>query len=110
MFHTRPLCAGFYATSSAGRRISPSLRSVDPSALHPLALTVTHHGRAKITSAMGLAAFRHQISSEAWSDTIASFEEDFSDGRYIQSDILWRATLQRAVQLSREHTPTIGDR
>lgn len=77
---------------------------------HPLALTVTHHGRAEITNAIGLAAFRQQITSEAWSDTIASFEEDFSDGRYVQSDILWRATLQRAVQLSREHTPTIGCR
>jgi predicted nucleic acid-binding protein len=77
---------------------------------HPLALAVTHHGRAEITNAIGLAAFRRQITSEAWSDSIASFEEDFSGGRYVQSDILWRATLQRTVQLSREHTPRIGCR
>jgi predicted nucleic acid-binding protein len=50
---------------------------------HTLALTVTHHGRAEITNAIGRAAFRKQITSGAW-----------------------RATLQRAVQLSREHTPT----
>ena len=71
---------------------------------HPGVLTVTHHGRAEITNAIGLAVFRQQITSEAWSDTIASFEEDFADGRYVQSDILWRATLQRAVQLSRERS------
>lgn len=106
-----------------------SLPYVDPSALaklyirepesvtmnewrrrNPQALTVTHHGRAEITNAIGLAVFHQQISTEAGVDTLASFEEDFDEGRYVQTDILWRATLKRAVQISREHTPTVGCR
>jgi hypothetical protein len=43
-------------------------------------------------------------------DALASFEEDFADGRYIQADLLWRAALQRAADLSRRHTPVLGCR
>jgi hypothetical protein len=32
---------------------------------HPLVLTVTHHGRAEITNAIGLAVFRQQITFES---------------------------------------------
>jgi predicted nucleic acid-binding protein len=43
-------------------------------------------------------------------DSLASFEEDFADNRYVQADLLWRATLKRAADLSREHTPGLGCR
>jgi predicted nucleic acid-binding protein len=77
---------------------------------HPAPLTVTHHGRAEITNAICLAAFRKQITPAALTDTLDSLEEDFLDGRYIQADLLWRATLKQATELARAHTPSVGCR
>jgi predicted nucleic acid-binding protein len=74
------------------------------------ALALTHHGRAEIVNGICLAAFRGHISGEAMKDALASFDEDFSQGRYVQADLLWRAALQRAADLSREHTAALGCR
>ena len=73
-------------------------------------LPVTHHGRIEIVNGICLAAFRHDITVEAMADALASFEEDFVEGHYIQADILWRAALQRAADLSRQHTAVLGCR
>ena len=43
-------------------------------------------------------------------DAIASFEEDMTEGRYVQVDVLWRATFRRGGELSRSHTPALGCR
>ncbi|MGH8674933.1 MAG: type II toxin-antitoxin system VapC family toxin [Burkholderiales bacterium] len=74
------------------------------------ALAVTHHGRAEIVNGICLAAFRGDITIDAKNDALASFDEDFAEGRYVQADLLWRATLQRAGELSRQHTPALGCR
>lgn len=74
------------------------------------ALTVTHHGRAEIVNGICLAAFRGDITTDAKNDALASFDEDFAEGRYLQADLLWRAALRRAGELSRKHTPTLGCR
>ena len=74
------------------------------------ALPVTEHGRLEIINGICLAAFRKVISAEAFSDALASFDEDLSNGRYIQVDVLWRATLRRAGEISRNHTSTLGCR
>lgn len=74
------------------------------------ALAVTHHGRAEIVNGICLAAFRGDIAADAKNDALASFDEDFAQGRYVQADLLWRATLQRAGELSRKHTPGLGCR
>ena len=74
------------------------------------ALAVTHHGRVEIVNGICLAAFRGDITAEALSDSLSSFEEDFAEGRYIQADLLWRAALRRAGELSRVHTPALGCR
>src|SRR5437867_12075301 len=60
----------------------------------PLALT--QYGQLEIINGICLAAFRRDISTEAWRDALASFEEDVTEGRYVQADALWRATLRRA--------------
>lgn len=73
-------------------------------------LLVTHHGRVEVTNGICLAAFRADISAEAMRDALASFEEDFADGRYVRADLLWRAALDRARELSEEHTPRLGCR
>ena len=74
------------------------------------ALPVTEHGRLEIINGICLAAFRKAISAEALSDALASFDEDFSHGRYIQVDVLWRAILRRAGEINRNHTSTLGCR
>ena len=74
------------------------------------ALPVTPHGRLEIVNGICLAGFLKIINAEALSDAIASFDEDLAEGRYVDADILWRATLRRARELSRAHTPALGCR
>ena len=74
------------------------------------ALPITPHGRLEIVNGICLAAFRKLISTEAFSDAIASFDEDLTEGRYVEADVLWRATLRRARELSHAHTPMLGCR
>ena len=73
-------------------------------------LAITPHGRVEIINGICLAAFRKAISSEARADALASFDEDCAEGRYSQADVLWRATLRRAGDLSRVYTAKFGCR
>jgi predicted nucleic acid-binding protein len=74
------------------------------------ALAVAPHGRVEIVNGICLAAFRRAISAEAMRDALASFDEDFAEGRFVPADVLWRATLRRAGDISRRHTPALGCR
>ena len=73
-------------------------------------LPVTHHGRVELTNCIGLAAYRGIITGDAHDAALAALDDDFAQGRYKMMDVLWRATLKRAGDLSREHTPSIGCR
>jgi predicted nucleic acid-binding protein len=74
------------------------------------ALPLSEHGRLEIVNGICLAAFRKTISAEAMHDALASFDEDLADRRYVHADVLWRATLRRAGEVSRAHTATVGCR
>jgi predicted nucleic acid-binding protein len=74
------------------------------------ALTLTHHGRVEIANGICLAAFRRAITVVAMKDALASFDEDVAAGRYASAELLWRATLKRAGQISRSQTPSLGCR
>ena len=74
------------------------------------ALPITEHGRLEIINGICLAAFRKAMSAEALIDALASFDEDFTESRYVQADVLWRATLRKAAAISRTHTPKLGCR
>jgi predicted nucleic acid-binding protein len=74
------------------------------------ALPMTLQGRLEIASGIALAAFRKAITTEAMADAVLSFEEDLAQGRYTEIDVLWRATLRRAADLSRTYTPKLGCR
>ena len=74
------------------------------------ALPITHHGRIEVVNGICLAAHRHEISGDALADTLSSFDEDFVDGLYRQTDLLWRATLNRAAGLSRTYSHKLGTR
>jgi predicted nucleic acid-binding protein len=74
------------------------------------ALPVTRHGRTEITNAICRAAFRGHISEHHLPVTLEQLSLDFANARLVQAEILWRAALNRASDLSREFTPTIGTR
>jgi hypothetical protein len=73
-------------------------------------LPVTEHGRLEIVNGICLAGSRHAISGEAMRDALASFDEDWHEGRYVLADVLWRATVRRAADISRTHTARLGVR
>lgn len=74
------------------------------------ALPMTPYGRLEVVNGICLAVFRKIITLEASSDALASLDEDLAEGRYVEADVLWRATLRRAVELSRRQTPALGCR
>jgi predicted nucleic acid-binding protein len=74
------------------------------------ALPVTHHGRAELVNSMALAVFRHDITAADLAGAVADLEADFSTGRLVPADLLWRRALDRAASLSLAHTPTLGTR
>jgi hypothetical protein len=41
---------------------------------------------------------------------MSAVERDISDGNLLPVDLLWRRTMDRAVALSRAHTPPLGTR
>lgn len=73
-------------------------------------LLVTHHGRVELTNGIALAAYRGIITDKIHDAAMAALDDDFAQGRYRQGDVLWRATLKRAGELSRKHTRSIGCR
>ena len=73
-------------------------------------LLVTHHGRVELINGIGLAAYRGIITDKVHDAAMSALDDDFTQGRYKQGDVLWRATLNRAAELSRKHTRSIGCR
>jgi predicted nucleic acid-binding protein len=79
-------------------------------AKHAAPLPVTHHGRVELVNGIGLALSRGFIGEPTFDAALAAMDDDFLLGRYIQADILWRATLRRAGEFSRIHTRKLGCR
>jgi predicted nucleic acid-binding protein len=73
-------------------------------------LFVTHHGRVELINGLGLAAHRGFLTSAAFDAALAALDDDFEQGRYATADLLWRAVLKRAADLSRAQTPLLGTR
>jgi predicted nucleic acid-binding protein len=76
----------------------------------PGPLPVTHHGRTEVINAICRVAFLGEINEEGLEEALSDLAADFASGRLEQADILWRAALNRAPELSREHTPKLGTR
>lgn len=73
-------------------------------------LPVTHHGHAEMVNGLCLAAFRGERTQAETDKALSNLDADFTDGHLEQVDILWRAALNRAAELSRTHTPALGTR
>ncbi|MCC6741576.1 MAG: type II toxin-antitoxin system VapC family toxin [Planctomycetia bacterium] len=73
-------------------------------------LALTRHGYGEIVNSVSLAVFRGDVSREAAHVALEALDEDVEAGRLLLVDLLWRRTLDRAVGLSRLHTPHLGTR
>jgi predicted nucleic acid-binding protein len=73
-------------------------------------LSVTHHGRTEIINAIGLAAFRGMTTVEDANAAWQELEQEFIDGNFKQADLLWRAALNRAGNLSWKYSAKLGTR
>jgi predicted nucleic acid-binding protein len=73
-------------------------------------LPVTHFGRTEIVNAISLAVHRGLLTADRATLLWNRLDADFVDGHLQHADILWRAALKRAGQLSQLHTPRLGTR
>ena len=73
-------------------------------------LAVTPHGRVELINGLAIATHRGFLSAPAYQSALAALDDDFEQGRYRLADLLWRAVLKRAADLSRAHTPALGTR
>ena len=73
-------------------------------------LSVTLHGRVELVNGIALAVHRKLIDERTFAAALAALDEDFEQGRLVQADLLWRAALKRAAELSRQHSRTLGAR
>jgi hypothetical protein len=77
---------------------------------NPGPLPVTHHGRSELVNSIALAMFRGELDAEDGRRCFFDLENDFIAGRFFQVDVVWRAALNRAAELSRQFSPTLGTR
>lgn len=73
-------------------------------------LPITLHGRGELVNSIMLAVFRGDLSPDAGRGALRDIESDLAAGRLHVANMLWRKTLQRAMELSLEHTPKLGTR
>jgi predicted nucleic acid-binding protein len=73
-------------------------------------VAVTLFGRVELVNGIGLAAFRGLIPKTAHKAALAALDDDFAKGRCVLADLLWRATLKCADDISRKQTLVLGTR
>jgi predicted nucleic acid-binding protein len=64
----------------------------------------------ELLNGIGLAAHRGIVTDAICDAALAALDDDFEQGRYVVADMLWRATLKRAGDLSRQYTRKLGCR
>jgi predicted nucleic acid-binding protein len=73
-------------------------------------LGITRFGRAEIINAIATAFFRKELAPAELEATFSDLAEDFVNDRLQLVDVPWRAVLDQAAELSRQHTPALGTR
>jgi predicted nucleic acid-binding protein len=73
-------------------------------------LVLTHHGRVEIVNAICRLAFSELLTVDAMRKALANLTADFATGNFQQAEILWRAALNRAAELSQTYTAKLGTR
>lgn len=73
-------------------------------------IRITRFGYAELINSMACAVFRRDISAAQFAAAIADLDGDLKSQRIMMVDLLWRAAMDRSMQLSRKHTPELGSR
>jgi predicted nucleic acid-binding protein len=73
-------------------------------------LIVTRHGTTEIVNAICRMTFIGALKPAGMHEALAELKEDLAQGRLRHADILWRAALNRASELSETYTPRLGTR
>jgi predicted nucleic acid-binding protein len=73
-------------------------------------ILVTHHGRTEVVNAICLASFYGSLTDADRARALSELASDFVNGELRHADLLWRAALKRAEELSQSHTPKLGTR
>jgi hypothetical protein len=63
-----------------------------------------------VINAICRSAFVGHLNDDQLAEALNEFNSDFALGHLCQADILWRAALTRATELSERHTPKLGTR
>ena len=74
------------------------------------ALPTTLHGRAELVNSIMLAVFRGDLKAAAATGAVSDLDDDYAQGRLQLVDLLWRRTLEQAMELSLEHSSKLGTR
>lgn len=74
------------------------------------AVPITRFSYAELINALALGQFRGSLTEADCVGAIEDTRVDLTLGRLRLIDLLWRATLDRAVKISGKHVPTIGAR
>jgi predicted nucleic acid-binding protein len=77
---------------------------------HRAVIRITRFGYAELINSMACAVFRQDISPAQFAAAAADLDADLKAQRITIVDLLWRAAMDRATQLSRKHTPELGSR
>jgi predicted nucleic acid-binding protein len=77
---------------------------------HRGTIRITRFGYAELINSMACAVFGKDISTAQFAAALADLESDLKSQRVVMVDLLWRAAIDRAVELSREHIPELGSR
>lgn len=77
---------------------------------NPGPLNLTRFGRVELINSIASAVFRGDISEADFESFTQELAADLLGSRLQLVDVPWRAVLEQAAELSRQHTPTLGTR
>lgn len=77
---------------------------------NPGPLFMTRFCRTELINSMAAAVFRGDIPETAFQAFLHAFNRDLIDDDLRLVDVPWRAVMDRASELSQQHTPTLGTR
>ena len=77
---------------------------------HGRIVRITRFGYAELINSMACAVFRKDISAAQFAAAAAELDADRKSQSIIMVDLLWRAAMDRATQLSQKYTAVLGSR
>ncbi len=77
---------------------------------NPGPLIFTRFCRVELVNSMASAIFRRDITEAAFQGFLDAFARDQAEDDLRLVDVPWRTVLDRAADISRQHTPRLGTR